>query len=447
MSKKILCLLIALLLLGGGQVLAIEGEGPNRDEAQKKKSSEEEKFIYGNTPSDLKPYGGYVREPYKTYWVPDDDPVTFWGPGRDYPEPDVDTVKLGVIAPYERSYETYMGLSIIRGMEMAVEDANAAGGYKGKPFEMVVKNDTGLWGATANEVVDLTYHDKVWAIIGTVDGANTHIAIRVALRTEVPMLNTADLDPTLVETRIPWLIRNVPDDRQKTYTLAYYLYKQLGLRKVAILRANNRYGRFGVAQFRKGSVKLGTAAPIEINYESNFDNVNPDFALQMDRLEKIQPEAVVLWADAEPAGHLIKRMRERGLNMPVYACERVVTQDFLDIAGKAAEGVVAVYPFNPDAGNPGYDDFTRRYKERYGQDPNPYACHTYDGTMMIVEAIRKTGLNRYRIRDVLAGMNNWKGITGEVIMDEALSNRRPISVATVKNGRFVFGIPEMDYLF
>jgi branched-chain amino acid transport system substrate-binding protein len=269
----------------------------------------------------------------------------------------------------------------------------------------------------------------------------------VALRTEVPMVNTADLDPTLVETRIPWVIRNVPDDRQKTYTLAYYLYKQLGLQRVAILRANNRYGRFGVAQFRKGSLKLGTPAPIEINYESNFDKVNPDFALQMERLEKIQPEAVILWADAEPAGHLIKRMRERGLDMPVYACERVVTQEFLNIAGKAAEGVVAVYPFNPDADNPGYADFARRYKERYGEDPDPYACHTYDGTMMIVEAIHKTGLNRYRIRDVLAGMNNWVGITGEVIMDEALSNRRHISVATVKDGRFVFGIPQMDYLF
>ena len=125
----------------------------------------------------------------------------------------------------------------------------------------MIKNDTGLWGATANEVVALTYEDQCWGIIGTVDGANTHIAIRVALRTDIPIMNVADLDPTLVETRIPWVVRVIPDDRQMTYTIAYYVYKQLGLNNVAILRANNRYGRFGVAQFRKGSIKLGKPAP------------------------------------------------------------------------------------------------------------------------------------------------------------------------------------------
>jgi ABC-type branched-subunit amino acid transport system substrate-binding protein len=51
----------------------------------------------------------------------------FWGPGRDKPEPEVKTVKIGVVAPVTRSYETYIGRSVLRGMEMALEDANASG--------------------------------------------------------------------------------------------------------------------------------------------------------------------------------------------------------------------------------------------------------------------------------------------------------------------------------
>ena len=101
--------------------------------------------IYGNTPEDLKPFANYVDEPYKNYWVPSDSPVMFWGPGRDKPEPEVETVKIGVIAPVTRSYETYIGRSVLHGMEMALDEANAKGGYKGKRFEAVVKNDTGLW--------------------------------------------------------------------------------------------------------------------------------------------------------------------------------------------------------------------------------------------------------------------------------------------------------------
>ncbi len=405
-------------------------------------------ILYGNTPEELKPFGKFVEEPYKKYFVVGDAPVMFWGPGRDKPEPtDVSTVKIGVIAPIERSYETYIGRSVVRGMQVALDEANVAGGYRGKPFEAVIRNDTGLWGASADELVSLTYEDKAWVVIGTVDGANTHIAIRVALRTDMPIVNVADLDPTLVETKIPWVIRVIPDDRQMTYTIAYYVYKQLGLEKVAILRANNRYGRFGVAQFRKGSVKLGKPAPIEINYEPNFDKVNPDFAAQIDRLAKVEPDAVILWADAEAAGVLVKHIRAAGMKFPILACERIVHREFLKAAGDAAEGVIAMYPYNPESENPRYLDFVKRYREKYGESPDAYAVHSYDGTVMAVEAIRKAGLNRYLIRDQLASMREWEGASGEIVLDEALSNRRPVVPVTVKNGRFVFGVPHMDNLF
>ncbi|HYK87781.1 MAG TPA: ABC transporter substrate-binding protein [Acidobacteriota bacterium] len=440
----------ALLVVGAVFVLGF-GQKPEPAPPQNKKISDEkskgEETIYGNTPEDLKPFAKYVSEPYKKFWVPSDNPVEFWGPGRDKPEPEVDTVKIGIIAPITRSYETYIGQSVLHGMQMAIDDANASGGYKGKKFETVLKNDTGLWGAPANEIITLTYDDKVWAVIGTVDGANTHIAIRVALRTEIPIMNVADLDPTLVETKIPWIVRVIPDDRQMTYTIAYYVYKQLGLNSVAILRANNRYGRFGVTQFRKSSIKLGKPAPIEINYEPNYDKVNPNFDVQMSRLAEVNPDAVVLWADAEAAGVLVKKIRERGMKFPIFACERIVHPDFLKAAGPAAEGVVATYPMNLESRDPKYLEFVKRYEERFQAKPDCYAVHSYDGTMITVEAIRKAGLNRYRIMDAMAMTKHWDGISGPIDLDEALSNRRPVTVATVKDGKFVFGLPKMNKTF
>jgi branched-chain amino acid transport system substrate-binding protein len=441
--------IVALGLLACSLLFALQQQTPPTKPPDKKSVDDKKKgqVIYGNTPEDLKPFANYVKEPYKAFWVPGDSPLVFWGPGRDKPEPEVETVKIGIITPITRSYETYIGQSVLHGMQLALDDANANGGYKGKRFEAVVRNDSGLWGASANEVVSLSYDDKVWAIIGTVDGANTHIAIRVALRTEVPIMNVADTDATLVETKIPWVVRVIPDDRQMTYTIAYYVYKQLGLNSVAILRANNRYGRFGVMQFKKASIKLGKPAPIEINYELNYENVNPNFEIQMARLAEVQPDAVVLWADAAPAGALVKQIRDRGMKFPIFACERIVHPDFLKAAGKAAEGVVAMYPFDPGAGNPKYAEFRKHYEERYHVPPDCYAVHSYDGTMMIVEAIRKAGLNRYRIRDALAAMTHWDGVSGPIDLDLALSNRRPVIAASVKDGKFVFGIPKMNRTF
>lgn len=400
--------------------------------------------VYGNTPEDLRPFGRFVGKPYKQFFV---EPLVFTGPGRDKPEPEVKTVKIGLLAPLERSHEAYIGEPMLWATQMAIEEANAKGGYQGKPFELVVHNDTGLWGASANEVATFCYQDSVWAIVGSVDGANTHIAIRVALKTEVPIMNVADTDPTLVETKIPWIFRDTADDRQMAYTIAYHVFKDLRLKQVAILRTNNRYGRFGVAEFRSASVRLGHPAPVEINYEVTYSQVNPSFALQVERLKTVQPEAVVLWADAVAGGYLVKCIREAGLDMPIFACDRIVHPRFLEIAGKAAEGIVATFPYDPEADNPGLKRFQQEYRQRHSAEPTVYAAHAYDGTWMVIKAIQEAGLNRYRIRDALAAMNPYHGITGEIIMDDALSDRGPVIMATVRGGRWVYNQPQVTARF
>jgi ABC-type branched-subunit amino acid transport system substrate-binding protein len=400
--------------------------------------------VYGNTPEDLRPFGRFVAKPYRQFFV---EPMVFTGPGRDKPEPEVRTVKIGLLAPVERSHETYIGGPMLWATQMALDEANQEGGFRGKPFELVVHNDTGLWGASANEIATFSYQDSVWAVIGSVDGANTHIAIRVALKTEVPMMNVADTDPTLVETKIPWVFRNIADDRQMAYTIAYHVFKDRDFKRVAILRANNRYGRFGVGDIRAGSVRLGRPAPIEINYEVAFDKVNPDFSVQIERLQKIGPDAVVLWADAEAGGHLVKRMREAGLAMPIYASDRIVHPRFLEVAGKAAEGVVATFPYDPEADDPALKRFREEYRKLHGQEPTVYAAHAYDGTWMVIKAIQQAGLNRYLIRDALAEMKHYQGITGEIVMDDAYSDRGPVVMATVRHGRWVYNEPLVTLRF
>ena len=435
---RILRALVLCLLVSVG----VSQSGPETSTAAQEDKADLQ--VYGNTPEELRPFGRFVREPYKQFFV---EPLEFTGPGRDKPEPEVETVRIGVLAPVERSHETYIGRPILWGAQMAVQEANEQGGYKGKPFELVVRNDTGLWGASANEIVSMSYEDSVWAAIGTVDGANTHIAIRVALKTELPVMNVADTDPTLVETKIPWIFRNIADDRQMAYTIAYHVYRERGLGRVAILRADNRYGRFGVGEFKAGSVRLKRPSPIEINYEVAYDQVNPDFAVQVERLQRVKPDAVVLWADAEAAGHLIRRIREAGLEMPVFASDRVVHPRFLEVAGEAAEGVVAAYPYNPDADIPALKRFKDEYRQRHGAEPTVYGAHAYDGTCMVVQAIREAGLNRYRIRDALAAMKRYEGITGEIVMDDVHADRGPVTLATVRQGRFVFNKPEVRVRF
>ena len=402
--------------------------------------SDDSLAVYGNTPEELRPFGRFLTAPYKQFFV---EPLEFTGPGREKPEPKVETVRIGVLAPLEGSHETYIGRDMLAGVELAIDERNKSGGFRGTPFELVVRNDTGLWGASANEIVAFSYEDSVWAVIGTVDGANTHIAIRVALKTELPVMNVADTDPTLVETKIPWIFRNIADDRQMAYTIAFHLYKERSFERVAILRADNRYGRFGVGEFRGGSVRLGHPPPIEINYEVAHRNLNPEFALQIERLRRVDPDAVVLWADAEAAGHLVRRIRGAGLTMPVFACDRVLHGSFVEIAGDAAEGVVAVVPYDPSSPSRLHEGFRDSYRKLHSDEPSVHAAHSYDGTMMVLAAIDKAGLNRYRIRDALAEIDQFEGVTGKIEMDRVHSDRGRVTMATMRGGRWVYNEPKV----
>jgi ABC-type branched-subunit amino acid transport system substrate-binding protein len=395
---------------------------------------------YARTPGDIEPFGAVP--PYKRHFL---EQMQYTGPGRAIPEPEhVDTVKLGFIGPIQatvsvatggKSHEEVLGVQMLRGSRLAVEEANERGGYLKRkiPFELVVKNDNGLWGASGNEIVDMAYNDHVWAILGTIDGANSHIAIRVALKAEVVMINTGDTDPTFIETNIPWTLRVIGDDRKQGYLLVDYLYRKRGFQRVGIIRASNRYGRFGVREIRDGSRRLGRPVVLEMAYPVG----SGDYALQLERLKQAGVEAIVHWGDALDSALILNQMREMGMQQPFFASDRSVSDEFVEIAGANAEGVICGYPWNPDRDDTRLEIFRRNFRDRFGVEPDTYASHAYDGMNMVIWAVQTVGLNRAKIRDVLANMTRpWPGVTGDITLSAALDDVGDVYLARFEDGQW-----------
>lgn len=398
---------------------------------------------YANTSKDFAPFGRYGG-PYKQHFI---EQMEYTGPGRAIPEPEnLKSVKLGFIGPIMatvsvatggKSHGEVLGVKMLQGCRLAIEQANARGGYLKRhiPFEIVVSNDNGLWGASGNEIVKMAYKDKVWGILGTIDGANTHIAIRVALKAEVPMINSGDTDPTLVETNIPWIFRCIGDDRQQGYLLVDYLYRKLGMKRVALIRASSRYGRFGVREIRDGSRRLGQPVALEMAYEVGSD----DFSLQLQRIERADVDAVVHWGDAADGAHILSQMRARGMQQPYFACDRCLSDEFVRIAGKNAEGVICGSPWNPDRKDPKLGAFREAFRQRFGEEPETYAAHAYDGMNMLIWAVQVAGLNRAKIRDVLAHrIAPWPGVTGDIPLSAALDDMGEVFLAQRENGAWKY---------
>jgi ABC-type branched-subunit amino acid transport system substrate-binding protein len=333
------------------------------------------------------------------------------------------------------SHEEPLGIAMLQGTRLAIEQANARGGYlkRGIPFELVVSNDNGLWGASGNEIVKMAYKDHVWAILGTIDGANSHIAIRVALKAEIVMMNTGDTDPTFIETNIPWVFRNIGDDRQQAYILVDYMYRKLGYESVGVIRSSNRYGRFGIREVMDSSRRLKKPVPIEMAYRLGRE----DFSLHLDRIEESGVEAIVHWGDAQEGGRILRQMRERGMTQPFFACDRCLSEEFLKQAGEHAEGVICSSPWDPTRDDPRLERFRKAYRQRFGMEPDTYAGHAYDGMNMLLWGIQVAGLNRAKIRDVLAYLPEpWPGVTGDIQLSAALDDVGDVYLAKREGGRW-----------
>ena len=396
-------------------------------------SGQEKKLNYGRTPDELIPFGRFQKA-YMNFF---DTPQEFTGAGREKPEPkNLESVNIGFLGPLEGSVLTLQGIQMMQGALLAIEEANKKGGYHGIPFKLMNHNDVGLWGAAANEVVKMN-DAGCWAFLGTIDDINTHVALRVALKLEIPMVNSGDPDPTLTETRIPWLIRVISDDRQSCYALVNYVYEQKGYKRVAVIRADNRYGRVGTAEFKDGAERIGHPTVLEVR----FDDGETNFTKQLEWIKKLSPDAVLIWGNATESALILNQMREMGMEQPVFASDRIVSPDFIRIAGKNAEGVVSTCQYNPEADIPQLKAFQSNYEKRFNIKPDVFAAHAYDGMNIILDAIHKAGLNRALMRDLLTDMKTYQGyqgITGKIIFDASWNDIGDIWQVEVKNGKFVF---------
>jgi ABC-type branched-subunit amino acid transport system substrate-binding protein len=399
----------------------------------KELKGQEKDLKYGKTPDKFFPYNNFQKA-YIYHFL---EPIEFYGAGREkLPPKDLKEVRIGFLGPLEGSSLVSLGEQMLNGATLAIEQANNKGGYKDIPFKLMIHNDVGLWGAAANEVVKMD-DEKVWAWLGSIDDIVSHVALRATLKMEIMMVNTGDPDPTFTETNIPWTIRVISDDRQSGYALAFYIFEKMEHERVAVIRTNTRYGRVGIMEYSGVAVRLGHPMMIE----ERFNDGETDFKMQLENIKRVSPDAILIWGNAKESALILRQIRELGMKQPVYGSDRIVSSEFLKIAGKYAEGIVSTCQYNPNADIPELKIFQTDYFKRFGIKPDVFAAHAYDGMNLIIGAIHNAGLNRVLIRDVLSDLKTfqgYQGITGKIILDGSWNDIGDIWLTKVQNGRFKY---------
>lgn len=412
---------------------------------------------YAGEPQDLRPYSKFAPQPYDENYT---HPNLYVGAGRDIPEPtDLSEVRIGFIGPIAPQADQEFGLRMLHGAQMAVDEANARGGFGGKPFRLMVHDDynnwqrgaeygpnrptdAAVWGSAADEAVKMIYDDRDWAIFGSISSETTHILLRVALKAEIPIVNSASTDFTIPETYIPWYFTDIQDDRVQSYTLARRIFTELGLKRVALLRVNNRYGRFGVPKFRDAARRLGHPVVIE----QKFLPGDTDYRRALRIIQDSRADAIVVWADQAQAAGILQQMRELGMKQRVFGSARTLGDDLLRAAGPAAENFEAVYPYNPARQDEAWLRFNQRYEAQFHEKPESFASLSYDAMNILLRSICRAGLNRARIQDALDEVRQYDGVTGSMVFDPLNKNVSPMVLGAVHDGKISYRLATMEAL-
>jgi branched-chain amino acid transport system substrate-binding protein len=352
--------------------------------------------------------------------------TNYAGPGREKsPAIDVTEVLIGYFGPSSPSDPR--GADMWSAACLAVEQANREGGYHGLPFRLVAGWSENPWGTGVREVTRMAYIDKVWAVIGGIDGPSTHLAEQVVAKARLTLLNPASTDKTVNLANVPWMFSILPADHLLAPVLARAIASNAGKKSFVFVSAVDHDSHLFAVELTRSLIRyeLSPAYQFEVKPgQGNYDRL-------VEQIMRAGPHALVLIAPAAESAKIISAVRSRGFEGIIYGGPCMGRQDFIQRAGDAAEGVV--FPLLFEHGKEA-TAFEKIFTARFGKRPDYLAAHAYDAVNLLIAAIRKAGLNRALIHDALRSLSPWRGVTGEIRWDPLGSNSRPISLGTIRDG-------------
>jgi ABC-type branched-subunit amino acid transport system substrate-binding protein len=356
-------------------------------------------------------------------------PAGYAGPAGDAAAPaDVAEVRIAYFGPHDPADPE--GDDAWQAAQLAVEEANAAGGWQGKPFRLVAAWSQDPWKSGTAQLARLVYDEQVWAVVGGIDGPTSHLAEQVAVKARLPLLNPFSTDKTVNLANVPWVFSCVPGDDLLAPALAEDIAAGIGDQPFVLISADGHDARMFTAELSKCLARLDLTPRLQIECRQQPAG---DAELAAGVL-KANPAAVVLVAGAARSGQLVKALRGAGYGGPVFGGPWMGRRRFAQEAGAAAEGVRFPLLFAEQEQS---GEFVRNFSRRTASPPDYAAAHAYDAVRRIVAAIRETGLDRTRIQRAVRGQSPWEGVTGTVAWDNLGGAARAVALGTVQQGRVV----------
>jgi ABC-type branched-subunit amino acid transport system substrate-binding protein len=374
------------------------------------------------------------------------------GPSRR----DQDRIAIAAVGPLTGAAAA-RGKDLQRAVQMAVDEANAAGGVNGHLIKLTVYDD-GDQPTRAEELAHQIAATPAIAVLGQVASSAAVAAGQVYRQEDIPAITGAASEARVTKDN-PWFFRLLRDAVGQGVFLADYAHYWFPGASIVVLRETGTAGEEFASAFRDRAKSQGTRITADLQFLPAQAR-DPVFLADMTAsLGKLRKDSIIVLGTqySETAG-VLRALHDKlgpftGVGYSSDATETLSAQlakaeTDRHVAGYYTSGFYVAAPELPDVAEYAQTVFASRFKARNGYDPNPEAVRWYEAASLVFQAIRAKGItgkdpvdDRHRVRDWLASRNSAEaaaaGVAGPIYFDKDRNVERSVSVGLFFGGHLI----------
>lgn len=332
--------------------------------------------------------------------------------------------------------EAAFGTAAHKGVILAFEEANAAGGVLGRKVELVTEDNQSKPGESATIAKKFVSRDKVIAVLGGNPSSNSLEAAPVLQNAKVPMIAISSTNPRVTEVG-NYIFRVCFIDPFQGAVLAKFARETLHARRAALLTSVNNAYSVGISKVFREKF---TAAGGEIVAEQKHSEGDKDFRAQLTAIKAAGAEVIFHSSNYTEGALICIQARQLGFTGPIFGGDAWEAPQLIEIGGAAVEGTYYSTHASPESTAPEVRNFVKKFRARWdGETPDSIAALGYDAAQLLFDALQRAGTTEgAKLRDAIAATSKFPGVTGSITIDKDRNATKSAVILTVKNGKFAF---------
>ncbi len=335
-------------------------------------------------------------------------------------------IKIGINAPITGDIPK-VGEGTKYAAEMWLEDVKKAGGLEvgGKkyPVELVIEDNEAKAESAVKANTKMITEDEVLVIVGPQSSKQAVPAGDVANNYETPMISPWSTNPNTTKDR-PYVFRGCFLDPFQGPVLANFITEEFGFKKAAVLYDVASDYPKGLAEFFKQAWEKLHGPGSVVAYES-FTTKDTDFSSQLTKIIKSGAQVLFTPQYYNEVALIVQQAHELGWKGPIVGSDSWGSAETVQLCGKDCYGLFFSTHYAAAGATGATKAFIDRYQKKYGYVPDDVAALTWDSLGIVKTAIEsldkltgKIKKDRKAVRDAMARVKNYKGITGQMTFTE-----------------------------